>query len=55
MNFNIQKYYNNYSQATTLAFFRLAFGLMMVFSIIRFASFGWIDKLYIQPQFHLWI
>ena len=25
---------------------------MMLFSIIRFASFGWIDKLYIQPSFH---
>lgn len=25
---------------------------MMLFSLIRFASFGWINKLYIQPKFH---
>ncbi|RXR17234.1 HTTM domain-containing protein [Flavobacterium amnicola] len=52
MNFNIQNYLNTNTQASTLAFFRLAFGLMMVFSIIRFASFGWIDQFYIQPVFH---
>ena len=52
MNFSIKKYLNTYTQATTLAFFRLAFGLMMLFSLIRFASYGWVDKFYIQPQFH---
>ena len=46
------KYINSYSQASTLAFFRLAFGLMMLLSLIRFASYGWIEKFYIQPQFH---
>ena len=48
----IQKYLQKKSKSVTLAFFRLAFGLMMLFSLIRFASFGWIDKLYIQPKFH---
>ena len=52
MNFSIKKYYTTYSQATTLAFFRLAFGLMMLLSLIRFASYGWIEKFYIQPIFH---
>lgn len=46
------KYLNKESNAATLAFFRLAFGLMMLFSIIRFASYGWIEKLYIKPLFH---
>jgi hypothetical protein len=47
-----KKYLNEHSHASTLAFFRLAFGLMMLSSLIRFASFGWIKKLYIDPQFH---
>ena len=48
----IKTYLNSYSQASTLAFFRLAFGLMMLFSLIRFASYGWIEKFYIKPDFH---
>ena len=52
MNFSLQKYLNTYTQAATLAFFRLAFGLLMVGSLIRFASFDWIEKFYITPQFH---
>lgn len=47
-----KKYLNNHSHASTLAFFRLAFGLMMLLSLIRFASYGWIKKFYIDPQFH---
>lgn len=49
---DIKKYFNSYTQASTLAFFRLAFGLMMLFSIVRFMSYGWVKKLYIDPQFH---
>jgi hypothetical protein len=49
---SIKKYLSTTSNATTLAFFRLAFGLMMLGSIIRFAAYGWIDKLYIKPVFH---
>jgi hypothetical protein len=47
-----KNYLNKKSQSITLAFFRLAFGLMMLFSIIRFVSYGWVDKFYIQPKFH---
>lgn len=47
-----KNYLNKKSQSITLAFFRLAFGLMMLFSIIRFISYGWVDKFYIQPKFH---
>jgi len=45
----------NYLQTTTkaapLAAFRIFFGLMMFISVVRFWSYGWIDKLYIQPEF----
>lgn len=52
MMFSIEKYLNKYSEASTLAFFRLAFGLMMLCSILRFLSYGWVEKLYIKPLFH---
>lgn len=52
MKSKISTYLNSYTSTATLAFFRLAFGLMMLFSLIRFAAHGWIDKFYIQPQFH---
>lgn len=39
------------TEAAPLAVFRIFFGLMMFFSIVRFWANGWIDKLYIQPQF----
>ncbi|MEP0366513.1 MAG: HTTM domain-containing protein [Cyclobacteriaceae bacterium] len=32
--------------------FRVLFGLMMAFSVARFTLNGWIDELYISPQFH---
>ncbi len=38
-------------EAAPLAVFRIFFGLLMLFGIIRFASYGWIYKLYIQPEF----
>ena len=47
-----QAYFNQYTSTATLAFYRLAFGLMMLFSLIRFASYGWIEKFYITPEFH---
>nr|WKN35399.1 HTTM domain-containing protein [Tunicatimonas sp. TK19036] len=35
-----------------LIIFRVLFGAMMAFSIIRFAANGWIEEFYIQPSFH---
>ena len=29
----------------------MAFGFLMLFSVVRFAANGWIDQLYIQPEF----
>ena len=52
MGTNIKTYLNSYTSASTLAFFRLAFGFMMFLGLIRFAANGWIDKFYIQPSFH---
>lgn len=48
----IKNYLNTYSEASTLAFFRLAFGFMMLLSLIRFSAYGWIEKFYILPQYH---
>lgn len=39
------------TSAIPLAVFRVAFGLMMLGSIVRFWSKGWIEELYIKPLF----
>ena len=49
---SLTKYFTTYTSTATLAFFRLAFGLMMLLSLMRFVAYGWIDKFYIQPDFH---
>lgn len=48
----IQSYLNSNTDAASLAFYRLAFGLMMFLGMVRFALNGWIDKFYIKPVFH---
>ena len=45
-------YFNKYEEAAPLAVFRIFFGVMMLWSIIRFWSYGWIEKLYIAPKFN---
>lgn len=45
-------YLNKQSNAAPLVVFRLFFGLMMCYSLIRFWINGWIETLYIQPKFH---
>ena len=42
---------HNPTEAAPLAAFRILFGLMMLISIIRFWYNGWIQKLYIEPNF----
>ena len=51
---SIQTYFNKHTKAAPLAVFRILFGLLMVFSLIRFWYYGWIEKLYLLPklQFH---
>ncbi len=48
----LSNYIQEYNQASTLAFFRIGFGLLMCYSIIRFWSKGWIEELYLLPDFH---
>ena len=47
---------NNYLKSSTasskLAVFRICFGIMMLYSMLRFWSKGWIDSIYISPKFH---
>jgi vitamin K-dependent gamma-carboxylase len=35
----------------SLIVFRLLFGLLMCFSMVRFLAKGWVDSLYLQPTF----
>lgn len=44
-------YLQKTTEAASLAVFRIFFGIMMFLSILRFWLNGWIDKLYIQPEF----
>jgi len=45
-------YFNQDTSSAPLAVFRIGFGLTMLISIIRFWSYGWIEKLYLDPKFH---
>ena len=49
---NINKYLNKKQDSSSLAIFRLGFGFLMLYSIIRIWSKGWIESLYLQPSFH---
>lgn len=52
MNFNFKAYSNKQIDSAPLAVFRILFGIMMLFSIVRFWANGWIEKLYLAPSFH---
>ena len=39
------------TSSAPLIVFRIAFGVMMFLSLVRFAANGWIDSLYVQPKF----
>ncbi|TRX48491.1 HTTM domain-containing protein [Fulvivirga sp. M361] len=47
----INTYLHNTTKAAPLAAFRIFFGAMMFLSIVRFWSYGWIEKFYIEPKF----
>ena len=49
---NITKYLNKKQDSSSLAIFRLGFGFLMLFSVIRIWYKGWIKELYIDPSFH---
>ena len=52
MNKKLQTYLNSHIEAAPLAVFRVFFGILMFVSIVRFWSYGWIEKFYITPEFH---
>ncbi|TXE16900.1 HTTM domain-containing protein [Psychroserpens burtonensis] len=52
MTSKLNKYLNKTTNAAPLAVFRVLFGIMMCFSLLRFWYHGWIEKLYIAPKFH---
>lgn len=52
MNYSLKPYLNKNTDSSPLAVFRIGFGLMMCYGIIRFWSKGWIETIYIQPEFH---
>lgn len=45
-------YLQQQTNAAPLAVFRIGFGLMMLYGIIRFWAHGWIESIYIEPKFH---
>ena len=48
----IKTYLNAHTEGSPLAIFRVLFGLLMLISIIRFWHNGWIETVYINPDFH---
>jgi hypothetical protein len=51
MGFSLRTYSQTYTSAAPLATFRIAFGLLVLLSMVRFWAKGWIDELYLQPRF----
>ncbi|XRE41944.1 Vitamin K-dependent gamma-carboxylase [Tenacibaculum discolor] len=47
-----KNYLSKQTNSAPLAVFRVFFGVMMLFGILRFWYHGWIEKLYLQPTFH---
>ena len=52
MKSRFKTYLSQQTNVAPLAVFRMLFGTMMLFSIIRFLANGWIETLYIKPKFH---
>ena len=48
----ISKYLYKESNPYPLAVYRIGFGLLVMFSIVRFWYNGWIESLYLEPGFH---
>lgn len=49
---NIYSYFRDEIEPYQLSFYRIGFGILVMFSLIRFSSNGWIESLYINPSFH---
>jgi len=51
MRSSFRSYLQSETSAAPIAVFRIIFGTMMLAGMIRFWALGWIDKLYIRPDF----
>lgn len=49
---SVKQFLSKPTSNASLAGFRIVFGALMIFSLIRFAAYGWIEELYISPDFH---
>lgn len=47
----LRRYFSALTPAAPLATFRVAFGLLVLASVVRFWVKGWIEELYLQPKF----
>ena len=45
-------YFKKESLPHPLALYRIGFGILVMFSLARFALNGWIESLYLEPDFH---
>ena len=48
----IPKYLNSFEDVSPLVMFRILFGFIMLVSLVRFWNNGWIESIYIDPEFH---
>ena len=48
----IQKYLDSFTDSSPLVFFRISFGFLMFFSLVRFWYNGWVETVYLEPIFH---
>ena len=39
-------------EASSLAFFRIAFGIVMLWEVVRYFQHGWIVRYFVEPTFH---
>ena len=46
------EYFKKESHPSPLALYRIGFGILVMFSLSRFALNGWIESLYLEPDFH---
>ena len=49
---NLSRYFKQESLPYSLALYRIGFGILVMFSLVRFALNGWIESLYLEPDFH---
>lgn len=48
----LHTYLNKKTSIIPLIAFRIIFGMLLLIGSIRFVSYGWVDRLYIKPQFY---